>query len=512
MLNTLFLTLLLAACGSLDTGPRAGADREDGQERQAGAIARSASQLQLLPQNTRYFQYNGLPMVLFGNQAGLAPTPTATFDPDHLEKVSRHGNSLFTAAHPTWVDASYEELLATLNDDAHWANLADIARVAYEQDVILHVYFWSYKWNFQGQGWTGSDMIWSDPAQDGGEVVDGLTRKDLHELLMDRVLEATWQYPNVVYNMMWEYNTRVDEGSGPQAQFDDRNGDFHRWWIGELRERGSSLDPAVHHLIATTDGRAAPGDASATFGTATTPDFIVEEDGNGFWYSHETGRETLLDYHVPLVFMSSDYPFGDNAFSGWENVAHGDRTWDTKEQGPEYRVSAADVREMLLGGFHPAHAWAPAQDEALDYYLQARWYMENRGVLDADMSGALRELPDYTPGERPSLSNPDGYGENGRRGSLYGVVYEHPEGLAPAQAQVWIDVNGDGVFSPDPADGERFDMQAVGGDYRTGMVYVVDAVPDRPYVFRFADANWNPPVTGGLVPGETSGISYSYWQ
>src|SRR5690625_4339703 len=131
--------------------------------------------------------------------------------------------------------------------------------------------------------------------------------------------------------------------------------------------------------------------------------------------------------------MSSDYPFGDNAFSGWENVAHGDRTWDTKEQGPEYRVSAADVREMLLGGFHPAHAWAPAQDEALDYYLQARWYMENRGVLDADMSGALRELPDYTPGERPSLSNPDGYGENGRRGSLYGVVYEHPEGLAPAQ-------------------------------------------------------------------------------
>ena len=123
MLNTLFLTLLLAACGSLDNGPRAGADREDGHERQAGAIAHSASQLQLLPQNTRYFQYNGLPMVLFGNQAGLAPTPTATFDPDHLEKVSRHGNSLFTAAHPTWVDASYEELLAALNDDAHCAHL-----------------------------------------------------------------------------------------------------------------------------------------------------------------------------------------------------------------------------------------------------------------------------------------------------------------------------------------------------------------------------------------------------
>src|SRR5690625_4020217 len=293
----------------LDTGPTAGADREDGQERQAGAIARSASQLQLLPQNTRYFQYNGLPMVLFGNQAGLAPTPTATFDPGHLERVRRHGNALFTAAHPTWVDASHEELLATLNDDAHWANLGEIARVAYAQDVILHVYFWSYKWNFQGQGWTGSDMIWSDPAQDGGEVVDGLTRKDLHDLLMDRALEATWQSPNGVCNMMWEYNTRVDEGSGPQAQFDDRNGDFHRWWIGELRERGISLDPAVHHLIATTDGRAAPGDASATFGTATTPDFIVEEDGNGCWYSHETGRETLLDYHVPLVFMSRDYAF-----------------------------------------------------------------------------------------------------------------------------------------------------------------------------------------------------------
>lgn len=466
----------------------------------AGRIDAQAKGLQLLTENRRYFEYRGLPMVLFTHQGGLAPVPNGSFSPTAIVEAARYGNSLYTAAHPRWVNASHRELLATLQDDAHWEHLAELARTAFEHDVVLRIYFWSYKWNYGDEKYSGTDMLWSDPGQDGGEVVDGWTRRELHELAIERVVEATWSYPNVVYNFMWEYNTKRSL---------DSKGDFHRWWVGRLKEAGRQIDPEITHLISTEEGRPLPGDEPADFGSEQSADFVEEEDGNGFWYSCDTGREEVLGYNVPLVFIASDYPFADNDFTGWDDVPYCGRERSNGSVA-DYRIEPKDVRHMVEGGFHPAEAWAPARDDTLAYYLQARWYMENLGVLDTSLTGALTAVPSYRPSERPELANPEGFSD-GRSGDRYAAVYRHPEGLPPAQAEVWIDVNGDGRFSPDPAAGERFEMLAHGDDYTTGVLFSVEGPTDGRYVFRFADENWNPPLSGGLVPGATEGISYESW-
>ena len=523
LVTLIFSVLLLAACGQQSVLPAGEVPVEeqqdspqDGEEQQPGDDKDAARTdgdsishtLSLLPENTRYFEYKGLPMVMFNYQAGLAPVPVADFSASRVEEAAKYGNSLFTALHPNWVRASYSELLRTLQDDSHWEHLEELARTAYENDVVLHLYFWSYLYNFGSDSFNGSDMIWDDPRSDGGTVVDGYTKRDLHEMAIERAVEATWQYPNVVYNMMWEYNTRRNDG---RSGFRDRNGDFHRWWVETLRDAGEKIDPEVEHLVSIVEGRPLPGDSEPDFTSRHSPNFIVDEDGNGFWYSCETGHERVRQYEVPMVFISSDYPFGDNNFTSWDRVTNCPRTRDNGNGVSDYRITPEDVRNMVRGGFHPAEAWAQAPSNTRNYYLQARWYMENRGVLESKGDGTIDTVPGYRASARPALSNPEGY-TNGRNGTTFAAVYSHPEGLAPAQAEVWIDVNGDGRFSPDPEAGERFEMTAHGDDFRNGVLYTVDAPVYSSYIFRFADSNWNPPMVGGLVPGNEQGISYQHWE
>jgi hypothetical protein len=450
--------------------------------------------LRLLPENTRYFEYKGLPMVLFLHKGGLKQVPGINRQSQEaIVQASRHANHFYMPLHSTWVRATAEEVHAQLQDDAHWGRVREIARTAFEHDVILHLFFWSYKFNFEKQDWSGSDMVWPDPADDGGVLVEsaGLTRRDLHELAVNRAVEATWDLPNVVYNFMWEYNVRQRK--------QDPEGAFHRWWAAQVRERGRQLDPAIEHRISVKLGYAHPSSLGA--------DFVVEEDGNGFWLGHS--HKVVLAYNVPAVFISSDFVFADNDFNGWEHVPFNPRKW-ANGQVLGHPITPNDLRAMVSEGFHPAETWVPARDDTLPYYLQMRWYLENAGILDTDAHGAVRTLPRFRPSKRPALSNPATF-LHGRNGDQYAAIYAHPEGLPPVLAEVWIDVNGDGRFSPDPADGERFPMKAESDNFKQGVLFTTTGPADRRYLFRFADQNWNPPVRGGLVPGKVEGISYDHW-
>jgi hypothetical protein len=297
----------------------------------------------------------------------------------------------------------------------------------------------------------------------------------------------------VIYNFMWEYNTR--------QKSQDPDGAFHRWWAERLREEGGRHDPRIQHLVSIKLGSAPP----SRFGA----DLVIEEDGNGFWYSHS--HEIVLGYGTPAVFISSDFAFADSDFTGWENVVGEPRRLRSNGQVVGHPIEPGDVRAMLAEGFHPAETWVSAADDTLRYYLQARWFMENRGVLDLKPRSRIEALPEYRASERPQLLDPDGYHVGRNEAGQYGAFYRHPEGLAPAQAEIWIDVNADGRFRPDPAGGERFAMQAHGEDFRHGVLFTANGPADRAYVFRFADRNWNPPVRGGLIPGEAEGISYAHW-
>jgi hypothetical protein len=481
------LLLLAALLGALSGGTRAAAEVARAQPASPG--------LRILPENPRYFEYKGLPLVLFMHKGGVEQMPYP--NEKSLKGVvqgSRFANHYYMPAHHTWVRATPRQVLEQLQDDQHWRSVREIVRAAHEHDVIVHLFFWSYKFNYGKQDWTGSDMVWPNPEDDGGVLLDSprLTRREVHELAIERTLKATWDLPNVVYNFMWEYNVRQTR--------QDPEGRFHRWWANRVREVGRTIDPSIEHRISVKLGRMPPSQVGA--------DFVVEEDGNGFWF--HTSHRQVLEYGVPAVFISSDYPFADNPFTGWENVPHSPKIW-ANGQVDEYHISPQEAYIMAAEGFHPAESFAPATAETLEYFLQARWYLENVGILHTDPDGRVKGMPLHRPSQRPVLENPDGF-EHGRRGDRYAVVYRHPEGLAPAQAEVWIDVNGDGRFSPDPAGGERFTLVAQGsGDYRSGVLFTGAAPADRPYVFRFADRNWNPPVRGGLVPGKTEGISYARW-
>jgi hypothetical protein len=452
--------------------------------------------LRVHPENPRYFEYRGLPLVLFGHQAGLRGVPVPRqAGTDAAARVSRYGNHFYMTVHPTWVRATFDEVHRTLHDPENWRRVRDLIEAAREHDVIVHLFFWSYKFNYAEQDWSGSDMIWTDPDDDGGVVVGrDVTRRDLHRLAIDNAVEHTADLPNVVYNFMWEYNVRVP-GKDP-------DGEFHRWWARTFRETFARAVPGRDPLISIKFGRRHPRERGA--------DFVVEEDGNGFFYRHP--HTTVLEHGVPAVFISSDFVFADNVFRGWDRVPWNPRVWE-RGQVRDYRITPDDLRAMVTEGFHPAETWQSAQEETLNYYLQMRWYLENLPTWrnEPGRGIAADALPRYVPSQRPTLSNPPGY-TNGRNGRSYAAIYAHPEGLPPAQAEVWIDVNGDGRFETDPAAGERIAMQPQGDDYKEGVLFTAEGPKEGRYVFRFADRNWNPPRAGGLVRGRSEGITYRAWE
>ncbi|MEX2402800.1 MAG: hypothetical protein WD625_01640 [Balneolales bacterium] len=458
--------------------------------------------LKILPENSRYFEYQGLPMVLFGSQGtqghGIIYRPNE-LNEDRIKKVAEHANHIYLTILPdnanreTGWDGLYSKI-STPHDQGEWEQLTNIAHWAREHDVIVHMFPWSYKWNYTNEEWTESDFIYSKGSSEWDKVVtNGLTKLDLHKLAIDRIVGATWEYPNVVYNFMWEYNVRRHHGR-------DTDGSFHRWWVDRMKEKGAEINPDVSHLFSIKYGEEHPHESNA--------DFVIEEDGNGFWHNYH--HSSVLKYNVPLVFISSDFIFADNTFTGWDHIQYNPRKRD-HGQDNVYNITPDDVHAMVTEGFHPGETWHRASPEAHDYYLQARWYLENIPSWNNGADDKIQDLPEYTPSQRPELTNPDDF-NNGRDGEEYAVLYRHPDGLPPAQAEVWIDVNEDGRFDPISENGERFEMEAHGTDYEKGVLYTVSAPAGKNYVFRFADKNWNPPIPGGLVPGNTKGISYSHWK
>ncbi|MEX1121411.1 MAG: hypothetical protein WED82_04725 [Balneolales bacterium] len=500
LLSIILLTACLDDYGYSRENLEPPQDGDDNMEDPSGIPNALSSDLKILPENTNYFEYKGLPMVLFGSQGtqghGIIYRPYE-LDKDRIKQVAKHANHIYLTILPD--DANREtgweglhSKIKTPHDQGEWAHLTKIAQWAHEYDVIVHMFPWSYKWNYTKHDWSGSDFIYSRDSSEWDKVVtNGLTKLDLHKLAIDRIVGATWEYPNVVYNFMWEYNVRKYHGQ-------DADGSFHRWWVNRMKEKGTEINPDVSHLFSIKYGEEHPRETNA--------DFIIEEDGNGFFHNHS--HHVALAHKVPLVFIASDYVFADNNFTGWSDVKHSPRSRENG-QNSVHNITPDDVRAMITEGFHPAENWHNSSPDALEYYLQARWYMENISSWNNEPGDEISEgnLPEFTPSERPQLINPDNH-VDGRNGEGYSVIYRHPEGLPPAQAEVWIDVNEDGRFDPIPANDERFTMDAYGSDYKKGVVYTITAPAGKRYIFRFADANWNPPVSGDLILGNVAGISY----
>jgi hypothetical protein len=456
----------------------------------------------LLPENPRYFQFKGKPFVSFGYRGAKGrrnrhpQTPGVYYEPEFvLDEVAAHGNAIFIRAADKLTAATWNECIGAIVDNPdHWKLVRRLCADTYERDLMLTIYCWSYKWNFSKQAYTkagDSDMCWASPDQPimlepvvsrGGRE---WSRRDIHLALMDRLVEETWDYPNVVYNFMWEYQycSRNTEK--------DPSGRFHRWWADTLREKGRRHNPNVTHLISIEYGRYKDHQVDSI--NPHGADFVHFEGG-----ITKRPPADFQKWKVPLVHWSlgqTDYHIG-----GYKDG----------------KATLPWLRERVLYGYQPADDFDGIEPDALDYLLPLRWYLENiRTWQDEDFSGGglgggdeinQSALPKYQPSRRPQLIAIDGFEQGVRRedGTVeFRCRYADPENEAPAQAEVWVDRNADGRFDPDPGEGERVAMRCTEGQ---GDVLYTALIPDAApgeelwYQFRFADHHWHPPVAGPLVP------------
>lgn len=563
-------------------------------------------ELIFLPENGRYFQYRGLPRISIDYQGGFESN---TPDPmeitrDHIKQAAAYGNSFYLGGCARGGRATFKDLYNSLyNNQVCWDKLRQVSQWAYEEDVVLIMSIATgYSWSFECVGnqyvpcprpytlcnttpdcnedcycnsaYQGTDMVraycdsdcranhpnqslvpqleefWNllnaDLSNYG--LPAGISRMDLHRKMIEKSVEATWDYPNVVYYELWEYGPRAlnaNEGCTNKSNCsedewpDDRGniGTFHRWWVNYIKNRirVQSLaagQSAPTHLIGMTHAGEHPNVRLA--------DFHLDEGTFGFQWrgsyvvNGSDGNIALVQtYGVPMVSMSVG-----NHWTSFGQIPWGREGWDfltakcTDPDGDCPRNPSPDqVRDLLPRGIHPAENYHRPPDETLDYFLQIRAYLENiltwqdePGYRGGDEINSGK-LPHYQASARPQLSSPSGYTlgrkKTGTRTFEFAVVYRDADGDAPAlhqvgplyqgsyrpQTEVWVDINGDGRYDPDPGGNERLVMNPVGGtDYRNGVTYKISGVMLDPdvfslnYVFRFADAFWYPPLTGELTP------------
>jgi hypothetical protein len=186
------------------------------------------------------------------------------------------------------------------------------------------------------------------------------------------------------------------------------------------------------------------------------------------------------------------------------------------------RANEELLLEQMHYGVQTGESYYGATPEARQWLLQLRWFAENVRSWE-DEPGArggdeitLDRLPRFAVSRRPALTSTPGFVHGFLRqadGAAFSVMYQDPDNERPAQAEVWVDLNDDGRFDPNPAHGERLPMSAASGRYDRGVAYTAKLPPrsltsgaSLRYVFRFADPHWLPPVVGGAVPS-----NYGHW-
>jgi hypothetical protein len=379
------------------------------------------------------------------------------------------------------------------------------------------------------------------PADTGRPIT---TRMDLHRLYLRNLAKATWNYPNVTYTYMWEYYNFAHNDNYPSSQEIDEGGKFHRWWVNALKNEGQNVNPQVDHLFSIAYGGHHPKRAVMENGLLYQydADFIVSEGGTAIIWPGATARAAninqIMNYNVPLVYWFSDVGAGiQNA----DCSALVTTRWSFCKSTPgdasiifwgsacgTGQPTPCQLRELATTGWNPANNNTALPGNSKEYAQQLIWYMENIltwGDEQPDPDHIVRamgdeinltNLPVHKSSGRPTLSNVAGY-TNGAiempSGIDFAVTYSDPEGRPPAQhhtgraqAEVWVDMDGDGRFNPNISAGERILMTTTDTDFRNATYKIDAVVPQRidsrhvSYVFRFADSHWYPPVYNDLFP------------
>ena len=473
--------------------------------------------LRILPENPRYFQYRGLPTVLFWgtHHWGWNSNPT----PEELEYTASYANYITIQAtnFRSGEDSTYPRYWDRINDDSHWKAIQQSVEWALERDILVYLY------HYDGYGlgkYHHMDWLLRNPDN---ELFDrdleefglpGVTSRDIHERVIEQTVKYLSDYPNVVYDMCFEIKGTIRHGRADHRLI--------KWWNNRLQEVGNDHNPDVDHLVTSMYGGSVRDDydyCEIMHPSEWDGDFITgQSDAEGFFPDPDEIPEEVFDFEVPMVRMALEYVFNDDDFLRID--------FDDYEEDPYYHL----IRKQIGAGIHSAEpyggkSWQDVSSPvARSWYRQLRFYLETVETWDDEPGDEITQdsLPEPTPGERPVALNPPEF-EHGHRindaGVTFGLIYTHPDGTPPSRVEVWVDRNGDGRYNPSPEDAERIAMTPDGDDFEEGVEYRVEGViptfeSEAPlsYIFRVGDEHWKPAAPGGVIPENTSSISYRSWE
>ncbi|MBN1997972.1 hypothetical protein JW935_10495 [candidate division KSB1 bacterium] len=230
-------------------------------------------ELGVFDRNPNYLTYKGEPIFLI-SACQEGKWHISKLDTNFIKSMKNFG------ANHTWI--MLDNYIRTkwsytkYTPPEYWQKLRDIARVAYEEDVILGISLFSYgiiryplsfSYNKEcrecdgdpgpltrGQGFFNLSNL-------NGDVLEA---HQVQENSMKKIVENTWMYPNVYYLYGWELNT----------VWNDTVAEWVKWARNFMETEGELVAPGKKHLFAL--------EKTLTIAEAETlgVDFIVEEDGN----------------------------------------------------------------------------------------------------------------------------------------------------------------------------------------------------------------------------------------
>ena len=454
-----------------------------------------------LPENTRYFQMNGLPCVLFWgtHHYGWRGYPSAA----DIERTAAYANFI-TLQGSEHRYRDYASLWAVAQDRAYWRQVRQSVQAAADRGVIVHFYFYDGNYSLEQQKYDAPTWLFVDGKLDDDLAafgLQGVTRRDIHTAMIDRGVEFVWEFPNVIFDPAFEMvNTYRWRRYADQ---------FQRWWVDEFKKRGSDHRKDVRHLFGTMwggngsyrDGRLSHkrGGQVESHPQDRHMDLLIgEHSQDGFFVEPRHNSAAVYGWRVPMVRMALHSP-------SWQKGAvH-------RPGGPAHRL----MIDHIVSGIHTGEpynfdgtrwTYEYTSPELRNWMLQTRWYLENIRTWEDEPGGdeiVAQRLPAAAISARPTLAPVDGYAAGARQQGgdvVFACRFLDPESEPPALAEVWVDRNGDGRFSPNPACAERVTMRSLGDGHYSARICMPSA-PSVDYVFRFADRHWFPPLEGiGMVP------------
>ena len=444
-------------------------------------------QLHYLPENHRYWEWKGLPLYSIMNDNHIAECdwiPVGEI-PDKAEWGSIAIIKPFGRVFDRY--RSCDEIFQRGTDPWLWQEVRRLAKIAEKHDILVMTMWHDGHYNCEAKQYHSAFVIGTRVYKE---------RESEYLKILELAGEYTGDLTNIIHVPIFE-----NQGANQSSQ-------FPVWWLENFRKYVKQYHPDKS------------GPMFSLMSHTTTRGYnslIGEFNGAGVFADPDRNPPSVWEANVPLLrFTSSAY--------GASNKA-GRCPWKV------YGYNEGENRlqqKQILSGYHTAESYGGTTGmDVRHWFQQVTYYIENIKTWENEPQKfggdeiTQAKLPKYAKSERPSLSNPSGYvnGVKVKDGTLsFGCIYEDSDNDAPAQAEVWVDRNGDGRYNPNPDAGERVGMTGQGTSYSSGVTYTADNVSvsgtiDNKvmYIFRFADKNWYPPVTGGVVDGVTKGVPRTSW-